>query len=118
MRKINSLTFFGFHLYSWVLTISLSFQKIGGLADEIVLLTSLFFSNSIDSFKIFFAFIKKVLKIIIQSSLLKLFSFKILVVFFKFLAKQLSISSEIPWFSLKFINFKISSVDIFFFFYE
>ena len=35
------------------MVISLSFQKIGGLADEIVKFISLFFSNSFESIKIF-----------------------------------------------------------------
>ena len=54
-----------------------------------------FISNSFESFKIFFDLFKNVLVIIIQSSLLKLFSFKICKIFFLFFAKQLSTSSEI-----------------------
>ena len=40
-----------------------------------------------------------------QSSLLKLFSFKIFTIFFLFFTRQLSISSEMPWFSIKLVNF-------------
>ena len=57
---------------------------------------------------------KKVLRIIIQSSVLKLFSFRMLIILFLFFAKQLSISSENSKFSLKLINFNISLDDNFF----
>jgi hypothetical protein len=79
---------------------------------------------SVDKANNFFALIKKDLVIIIQSSLLKLFSFKMLIIFFcsfkifiiffLFLARQLSISSDMLWFSFKLISFDIFSLLIFF----
>ena len=73
---------------------SLSFQKIGGLAFDIVKSILLLFLNSPESISIFFNLIRKVLVIRMQSSVTKLFSFKIVIVFFLFFARQLSISSE------------------------
>jgi len=71
-------------------------------------------SNVFDRASNFFALAIKDLVIIIQSSLLKLFSFKIVIIFFLFLARQLSISSDILWFSFKLISFEIFSLLIFF----
>ena len=68
--------------------------EIGGFADEMVKSIFLLPSNIVDSVNNFFAFIKKDLVIIIQSSLLKLFSFKMPIIFFLFLARQLSTSSD------------------------
>ena len=74
----------------------------------------LLISNVLDKANNFFALIKKDLAIIIQSSLLKLFSFKMFIIFFLFLARQLSISSDMLWFSFKLISFDIFSLSIFF----
>ena len=46
---------------------------------------------------------------IIESSLLKLFSLKILIIFLLFFAKQLSANSEILIFSIKLVSLDISS---------
>ena len=59
-------------------------DKIGGFADEMVKSIFLLVSNVFDRVSNFFALIKKDLLIIMQSSLLKLFSFKILIIFFLF----------------------------------
>ena len=61
---------------------------------------------------IVFAF-NKDLVIIMQSSLLKLFSFKIVITFFV-RARQLSTNSNMLWFSIKLISFDIFSLSIFF----
>ena len=74
----------------------------------------LLISNVLDKANNFFALIRKDLAIIMQSSLLKLFSFKMLIIFFLFLARLLSISSDILWFSFKLISFDIFSLLIFF----
>ena len=107
---INFLIFFGFHWFNCCFVISLSFQKIGGFAEEIVNSIFLFFSSSFESCSIFFDLFKKDLAIKIQSSLLKLFSFKILIIFFLFFAKQLSTNSATLWFSLKLVSFIIFSL--------
>ena len=75
-------------------------------------------SNVFDRASNFFALAIKDLVMIMQSSLLKLFSFKIVIIFFLFLARQLSISSDILWFSFKLISFEIFSLLIFFWFFE
>ena len=95
--------------------ISLSFQKIGGFADEIVKFISLLILYSFASLKIFLHLFNRVLRIKILSSFVYKLSFKIFNVFFVFFAKQLSISSEILWFSIKFVNFDKFSVFNFFF---
>src|SRR5210317_2461576 len=106
--------FFELHFKICCLVTSFSFQKIGGFADEIVKSIFLLVSNVFDKISNFFALIKKDLAIIIQSSLLKLFSFKIFIIFFLFLARQLSISSDILWFSFKLISFDIFTLSILF----
>ena len=81
-------------MYICCLVSSLSFQKIGGFALDIVKSMFLFFLYSSDNLSIFLDLFKKTLVIKIQSSVVKLFSLRIVIVFLVFLAKQLSISSE------------------------
>ena len=91
---IKSSALFKFQLFICCLTISLSFQNIGGLKDEITCSRFLLLLTSQRSLYNLLDLFKRVLIINIQSSDEKLFSFKICTVFLKFFARQLSISSD------------------------
>ena len=91
---ITFCIFFNGQFFICVFTISLSFQKIGGLKFLTTCSILLLLLISSCNLSILLALIKSVLTIKIQSSVEKLFSFKICDVFFVFFAKQLSVSSE------------------------